>query len=409
MNRAFQESRDLRGFASRLHRIVGEPLVVVNTDGRVLAHAGRFPEEASDARETIARGYLGSAVAEQLSNDGLLDEARRQRFAAVAENTRTGRRWVTAIMYYKGLEMGRLDVMEATRHLSPSDVELIDNASGFAALLVAQAGSAGGRAGAGSSVLSGFLSKRLTTEESMRSQLATTKVPLDDTYALALFKGRPGLDVDDYRSHLPDVVERTLKGAIWAVHEGDFVVMVPIGRSASAGYDDYRRCAAFFEENVRFCELIRNNDVRCFVSEPFGQLTYVPARYTQCTELADALSDAETPRVALFWRHRYRVLANSVKTLSQVDMMLDKRVISMYEYDRQYGTSYFETSVVSVLYPGAPGRAAEALCVHRNTYFYRTSKVKELFCLDLKDGEDRLAVSFTEHVMKGMAGYEDVY
>ena len=129
----------------------------------------------------------------------------------------------------------------------------------------------------------------------------------------------------------------------------------------------------------------------------------------QCSELADALSDEETPRVVLFWRYRYRVIANSVQTLGQVDMMLDKRVVAMYEYDRAHGTSYFETSVVSVLFPGSPGRAAEELCVHRNTYFYRTSKVKELFDLDLKDGEDRLAVSFTEHVMKGMTGFVDVY
>lgn len=407
--RAFQESRDLRGFASRVHRLIGNPFVVVNTDRRVLTHAGRFPDDAGDVNETIASGYLGPAVEQQLVSDGVLDEARRQRHAVVTENTREGRRWVTSIMYYKGLEMGRLDVLECERQIGPSDVELIDYAGSFAGLIVAQSGSAGGRAGAGSSVLSGLLSKRITTEETMRSQLASTTLPLDVTYVLVLCKGRPGLAADDYRSHFSEMVERTLKGALWAVHEGEFVVMVSLGRSRHPGYDDYARTESFFGENRRLCEMMRNNDVRFFVSEPFSQLTYVQARFMQCSELADALSDEETPRVVLFWRYRYRVIANSVQTLGQVDMMLDKRVVAMYEYDRAHGTSYFETSVVSVLFPGSPGRAAEELCVHRNTYFYRTSKVKELFDLDLKDGEDRLAVSFTEHVMKGMTGFVDVY
>lgn len=407
--RAFQESRDLRGFASRVHRLIGNPLVVVNTDRRVLTHAGRFPDDAGDITETLASGYLGPVVEQQLVSDGVLDEARRQRHAVISENARVGRRWVTSIMYYKGLEMGRFDVLECDRTLGPSDVELIDYASSFAGLIVAQSGSAGGRAGAGSSALAGLLSKRLTTEESMRTQLATTKLPLDETYVLALFKGRAGLAADDYRAHLSEMVERCIKGALWAVHEGEFVAMVSIGRSRHPGYDDYARTEAFFDDNARLCEMMRNNDVRSFVSEPFTQLTYAQARFMQCSELADALSDVATPRVVLFWRYRYRVIANSVKTLGQVDMMLDKRVVAMYEYDRAHGTSYFETSVVSVLFPGSPGRAAEELCVHRNTYFYRTSKVRELFDLDLKDGEDRLAVSFTEHVMKGMTGFSDVY
>jgi DNA-binding PucR family transcriptional regulator len=40
--------------------------------------------------------------------------------------------------------------------------------------------------------------------------------------------------------------------------------------------------------------------------------------------------------------------------------------------------------------------------VHRNTYFYRMNKVRELFYLDLKDGEDRLDVAFSALIMEGL-------
>ena len=55
---------------------------------------------------------------------------------------------------------------------------------------------------------------------------------------------------------------------------------------------------------------------------------------------------------------------------------------------------------MSVRYPGSPAEAAAALSVHRNTYFYRMNKVRELFFIDLKDGEDRLALSFSAQVME---------
>ena len=53
-------------------------------------------------------------------------------------------------------------------------------------------------------------------------------------------------------------------------------------------------------------------------------------------------------------------------------------------------------------HPGSPAEAAKALNVHRNTYFYRVNKVRELFYIDLKKGEDRLAVAFTARIIEGL-------
>ena len=83
-------------------------------------------------------------------------------------------------------------------------------------------------------------------------------------------------------------------------------------------------------------------------------------------------------------------------------MMLDKRVVAMRLYDNDHGTAYLETACRTVEHPGSPAEAAKALNVHRNTYFYRVNKIDELFYLDLKNGEDRLAVAFFMHFMSGM-------
>ncbi|MBQ6521688.1 MAG: helix-turn-helix domain-containing protein, partial [Atopobiaceae bacterium] len=106
--------------------------------------------------------------------------------------------------------------------------------------------------------------------------------------------------------------------------------------------------------------------------------------------------------IVYFWKHRYAVLACLAKTFGQADMMLDKRVVALSLYEADPGTAYLETACRTVEFPGSPAEAAKALNVHRNTYFYRVNKIAELFLLDLKRGEDRLAVAFSTRFMAGM-------
>ena len=149
---------------------------------------------------------------------------------------------------------------------------------------------------------------------------------------------------------------------------------------------------------------LEHNDMRAFVSEPFSDVMEVRARLKQCILLdeADVLERSSRQRVVFFWEHRFQVVASVFKGLGYSDMLLDKRVVAMARYDREHGSSYLETAVMSVRFPGSPAEAAEALSVHRNTYFYRVNKIGELFKLDLKDGDDRLALSFTARVLEAL-------
>ena len=61
-----------------------------------------------------------------------------------------------------------------------------------------------------------------------------------------------------------------------------------------------------------------------------------------------------------------------------------------------------KTTVMSVRSPTSSASTASALSVHRNTYFYRVNKVRELFFIDLKDGDDRLATSFSTSILEGL-------
>ena len=231
--------------------------------------------------------------------------------------------------------------------------------------------------------------------------ITLTRLPLGETYVMLAVAGQLGAG-SDYYTRAGRMLEATMRLCLWTVEGNILAVLVPVGKNATVGYDDYSRTRKALLTNRRLRAVLENNDMYAYASEPFNELGMAAGRFSQCIELMDAVGEEKCGHVRLFWEERFRVLACSAKTFDQMEAMIDKRVVAMRLYDQEHGTQYLETAIMSVSHPGSPAEAANALNVHRNTYFYRVNKVRELFYLDLKDGDDRLAVAFTTHIMEGL-------
>ena len=398
---AFQTSYDIQRFADKAYDILGNPLMIINSDRRLLASAGDFPEERADVLEEINQGYVSEEVNAELEAAGILDDVRHAGHSIISENARFGQRWVTSVISFHHMEMGRFDMLELNRKVSDSDLELIDFAGSLAAIMIDKLGVAGKRAGSGSSVLDDILSNSLANEKTMRAQLALSSMPLDETYVIIQLAG----DRDIPRAHLQRIATRVtnaFRNSLWTLFDNKLVVMVALGQRMTAGWDAYGRAERVLGQRKEFVNTLERNGLRAYVSEPFEQLGLAPARYYQLVALSNVSTQDEP--IIYFWRHRFEVLTGVAQTFGEIDMMLDKRVVAMSLYDQEHGTAYLDTACCTVDYPGSPAEAAKALNVHRNTYFYRINKIMELFFLNLRNGEDRLAVAFSTRVLKGMGG-----
>ena len=397
---AFQSSYDIQRFADKVFEVLGNPLMIVNSDHRLVASAGSFPENRADVIEEITQGYVSEDVNVELETAGILDDVRRAGHSIISENKRFGQRWVTSIISFHHMEMGRFDLLEQDHVVTDTDLELIDFAGSLAGVMIDKLGIAGERAGAGSSVLDDILGDTFANEKTMRAQLSLSSMPLDETYALVELRA----DRDIPRAHLQRIASRighAFRHSLWTVRDGNLVILVSLGARLCAGWDGYDRAERILGQRKEFLQTLAQNAMVAYVAEPFEQLSFAPDRYAQIGNLISSHIDASGP-IVYFWHHRYAVLAGMAKTFGEADMMLDKRVVAMQLYDADHGTSYLETAVRTVEFPGSPAEAAKALNVHRNTYFYRVNKIAELFLIDLKRGEDRLAVSFSTHYLQGM-------
>ena len=401
LHAAFLHSYDVRQFVEKAQPIIGNPVVITNSDHRLLATAGTIPEDREDVREVIEHGYVSDSVKSDLESDGVIRDVRLRRHAVVAENPRFGQRWAHSIVYVHHMEMGRFDVLECDGAITPIDLELIDYAGSLVGILMDRLGVAGGRVGSGSSVLRDLINGGFVNEDTMRSQMSLTQLPLDETYVMLAVVGQRGAGAD-YYTRAGRMVAATIRRCLWTEEGSILAVLVPVGKTTSAGYDGYGRARKALLANTKLRRVLENNDMYAYASEPFEDLGMAAGRFSQCVELFDAVGEDRASRVRLFWEERFKVLACSAKTFEQMENMIDKRVVAMLLYDRDHGTQYLDTAIMSINCPGSPAEAADALNVHRNTYFYRVNKVREMFYLDLKDGDDRLALAFTARIMEGL-------
>lgn len=399
--KAYLSSYDIQQFASHASRILGIPLVVSNTDRKVLASAGDFPEGNAQLEAVLSSGYVTDEVTTLMEADGFLRTVHDARQPVISEGGTTGVRNVSAVIYHHHLEMGRLDTFEV-RPLSGLDLELVDYAGSLAGIMIDRLGVAGERVGMGSSVFFDLLSGRLASVDAMRALVSLRGISDGGRFALASVVGEKGAD-RDYYLKAGQVLQGCLKRSIWTLHGDAIVILIPLGKGDATGFDDYDRCEQRVLGNRQLCDLLDRNDMQAYVCEPYEDLASSQAVLRQCEELEVALRDASADRgrsrVHFFWHERFLVMGSFAKADGRLDALLDQRVVAMADYDRRRGTSYLPTAIMSVRYPGEPVVAAEALHVHRNTYFYRVNKIRDLFFLDLKDGDDRLAVAFTSHLV----------
>ena len=396
---AFQSSYDIQRYADRVHEVLGNPLMIVNSDRRLLASSGDFPKNRADVLEEINQGYVSEEVNAELERAGILDDVRHAGHSIISENERFGQRWVTSIITYHHMEMGRFDMLEQGSPIRESDLELVDFAGSLAGIMIDKLGVAGERAGSGSTVLDDLLNATFANEKTMRAQLALSSMPMDDTYLLIELTSEREMP----HAHLQRIAARVnnaFRNSLWTTIDGNLVIMVAIGARTCPGWDCYERASRLLAQRKEFVNTLARNGMKAFVSEPFEQIVLAPDRHQQLVDLMAAHVDDEGP-IVYFWRHRFAVLASMAHTFGQVDMMLDKRVVAMSLYDRDHGTSYLDTACQTVENPGSPAEAARALNVHRNTYFYRVNKINEQFFIDLRNGEDRLAVAFFMRYMGG--------
>lgn len=399
---AFQKTHNIQQFATRAQAIIGNPIIVVNNDGRILASAGDFPAGRDDIAEQIKNGYMSLQNRQEVSQ--LEHSARQMRFPFLSRNSFDGQVWATAIAYYKNLEMGRFDSVATKRPFDARTLELLDYACSLAGIIIDRAdnGSAVTQ-NIGASIVNDILNGRFLSEKEATARLSEVGFSLTGIYAIISIQGKRAFTTPNFNSHIGQLAASIYPSCVWLTRKNTLFLLLPIEKDPSDGFPYYRKLKRITEENRRFREMLENNSLHAFVSEPFSDMLLMKDYFIEVKRLPGAVFDDMAIHYA--WEHRFSMLANEFASQRNIESLLDKRILAIARHDKQTGSAYLTTLVAHFGNPGDVAAASKQLGVHRNTFAYRIKKIAELFDLDLSSPNDSLNAAFTIDVLQSLSDF----
>lgn len=399
---AFQRTHNIQQFTTRAQAIIGNPIIVVNNDGRILASAGDFPASRADIAEQIKNGYMSLQNRQEVSQ--LERSARQMRFPFLSRNSFDGQVWATAIAYYKNLEMGRFDSVATKRPFDARTLELLDYACSLAGIIIDRAdnGSAVTQ-NIGASVVNDILNGRFLNEKEATTRLSEVGFSLTGIYAIISIQGKRAFTTPNFNSHIGQLAASIYPSCVWLTRKNTLFLLLPIEKDPGDGFPYYRKLKQITEENKRFREMLENNSLRAFVSEPFSDMLLMRDYFIEVKRLPGAVFDDAVIHYA--WEHRFSMLANEFASQRNMESLLDKRVLAIAQHDKRTDSTYLATLVAHFGNPGDVAAATKQLGVHRNTFAYRIKKIEELFDLDLSSPTDSLNAAFTIDVLQSLSDF----
>lgn len=390
---AFEQTHNLHQFVQRVYGVIGNPILVVNNEEKIVSTAGSFGSSRADLKEQFETGYVLETVRQGMLQKNLIEQARGDRTPIVSTNE-YGQSWVTSIIRYKNLELGRFDVLAANKPFSEYDIELIDYAGSLAGILLDRMNDNATRTNAGASVFSDLLEGRFSSESDVSQRFTDLGFSITGAFTIVVITGYQAFTTPNFNAHIGALVSDVFPGCIWIIRQNTFTMLLHVPNKTTTEFHYYQDFDDMTCGNQYFCSLLRNNSLVAFVSEPFISILEAPANETLCRRLASMHRTVDRP-VVLAWQHRLALMTSLFSDQYSLLSFLDKRILTMAEYDAEHSTDYIATLKTALHYVKDATLAAEDLNIHRNTYFYRLRKIEELFEIDVNNGDDCFAAALS--------------
>ncbi|PLS31762.1 PucR family transcriptional regulator [Bifidobacterium margollesii] len=390
---SFQRTYNIQQFTREAYDVIGNPLIVTDTGNRIIATAGDFPANRPDITEQLSKGYVSQSVHQSMLDNNVIEEARRNRSATISVNKTYNQEWITSIIYYKNLEMGRFDVLAMSRNFGAYDLELVEYAGALADILLDRMNPVAAQTISSAAILEDVMNNRFIHESEAVERLSGAGFTPSPAYALIMIQGNQSFATPNYNSHIGGILHTIFPESIWLVYNGYFFLLLPLKPTSSSGYEYYEILQERILHDGALEQALRNNSLRAYVSDPFHQILECREQLYVCRMLSRVIFDDEP--ISFCRRHRQHIMAYHYSIRHDISVLLDKRILRMYQYDVNKHTEYIATLAAHLRFPGNAAKAAASLNVHRNTYFYRLRKLQEIFHIDLGDGKDMIDVATT--------------
>lgn len=150
----------------------------------------------------------------------------------------------------------------------------------------------------------------------------------------------------------------------------------------------------------RLYTFLRLNKMYAAISYPFSDITQSPYYFHQTNALFSIRGiEPDEKRMIHYGRHFLKHIFHQCKSPDLMKASIHPDILRIREYDRKNHTDYLHTLRAYLLHNRNAVAASGELHIHKSTFFYRLSKISDLFGFDINDGLTLFAYEYSFRAM----------
>lgn len=385
-------SQGLQAIIDKAYDILQNPIIVVDNSYRLLAmyRDDSVVEDRADLEEQRALGYMLKSNIDAMNRAHIYEQARARRYPLYNKDPDAKHGWITALVYIHGIEVGQIGVMDSRHPFTHVDFELVDFLCKTVSLELQKSDFYRTNQGLMHSyLLSDLLDSQAHDSRVIEQRMANLGWNLTaNLYILLLadsarnfFDGKAQLITRQLHHLMPD--------SRWVIYHGQIVFLTR--------FDDSSRLT----DNEELSRYLSINGLQAAVSNRFDDIINIRKYYDQAAK-AYEFGHRLHPGVPLYFYADYFFyhMGQIVAEQHEIEDFYHPGVVALAAHDRAHGTCFLETLKLYLTWIDQPSVVADKLFIHKNTVFYRISKIREQFRLALDNGDERFKIHMTIKLME---------
>ncbi len=385
-------NRGLQALVDAAYDILGNPLLVVDTSYKILASCQNVIYERDDLNVQIDLGYMLEKNIADMKKAQLYEKAREAHYPYYSKDKGARDGWITALVYIHGIETAHIAAPDTNHPFSEEDFEFIDFLCRIVSLELQKSDFyQTNKSMMHSFFLSELLDNHFCDMETIHRRAQSLNWVQTDylrimtvyEHSMAIFDKKARL-ISQFMTVMFPVCH-------WVIYEGHLIFLI--------GTND--PSLRIFRENEQLETFLTANHLTASISRCFHSLMDTRRFYDEALT-ASRLGQQFHPEHSLHVYSDY-ICQHIGGILSQHGNIMNfchPAVEKIREYDKEHESHLLETLKEYLTYPDHPALAAKRLFIHKNTLFYRMAKIRELFSLNLSDGEERLLLHLSLKFME---------
>ena len=387
--------------------LLGNPLMLLQNDGRLLAWQSWLPEKAAEAIhwENIQGELEQEAWTPEhmaiLERDGILERRGRGETAQVYFDAYMGCTAAVVPVRIGGVEVAWLHLAELRRPIAGTDLECFGL---LAQLLSREMQKSDLLSKTEKSPASRFLQELLETPypngETALRRLEALHFPVKDSFYLAAMQFSVEKPAEISFEMLELQLRPALHNAIWCVCREQFVILYTV--------EEDEELDSEVKGLLRRIAIV--NHMTVGVSNAFSTLDKIPAAFAQ-TQTAIRFGrkypiSYNTGRpLCQYFQYSFLEMLETCSKGGDLLQYCSPMLLRLLNYDQKNGTDLMNTLYEYLENSRNINQTAEALYVHKNTLLNRLNRIRAVMNCDMDNSWDRFLLSLSFRVLF----YKNIY